>query len=315
MAKLFHMSIKSRYRLLLTSLALAILYLYLSTPEQPISTSASLERWTAIFDTLKTDVQSRAQTQASHFWSGNHQDNDPYSHKDSTTPNNGAKTQDKKAEEGAEHPEVPFSSLQASFFNWKGPDYLPGPKPPHKPPRKPGPPIPDPFPLLSHPLSPSSHSLFSSSSKTSLKKLQAEKLSTFIHPPNSKPMNGGNGVHYEEETPLFIGFTRNWPQLLQCVVSYIAAGWPPGDIYVVENTGVMNSNKDGKLSLQNPFYLNHTQLGMLGVNVIVVSFLLLHYPPTSWGFCLFQLLVGGLVLGVGFVCQKMLTRKGLANRC
>jgi hypothetical protein len=54
-------------------------------------------------------------------------------------------------------------------------------------------------------------------------------------------------------------------------VSYIAAGWPPEDIYVVENTGVMFANKEGKLTLQNPFYLNHTQLELLGVNVIIVS--------------------------------------------
>ncbi|KAK3293569.1 uncharacterized protein B0H64DRAFT_216363 [Chaetomium fimeti] len=80
--------------------------------------------------------------------------------------------------------------------------------------------------------------------------------------------------HYPEQTPLFVGFTRNWPQLLQCVVSYIAAGWPAEDIYVVENTGVMYANRDGKLTLQNPFYLNHTQLAMLGVGVIVTPTLL-----------------------------------------
>ena len=43
--------------------------------------------------------------------------------------------------------------------------------------------------------------------------------------------------HVPEKTPLLIGFTRNWPLLLQCVSSYIAAGWPPSDIFVVENTG------------------------------------------------------------------------------
>jgi hypothetical protein len=69
---------------------------------------------------------------------------------------------------------------------------------------------------------------------------------------------------------LFVGFTRNWPQLLQCVVSYIAAGWPPEDIHVVENTGAMHANREGELTLQNPFYLNHTQLAMLGVKVITV---------------------------------------------
>jgi hypothetical protein len=72
-----------------------------------------------------------------------------------------------------------------------------------------------------------------------------------------------------EKTPIFIGFTRNWLLLQQAVVSYITAGWPPEDIYVIENTGTMNSNRLGKLSLQNPFYLNHDRLTkVFGVNVI-----------------------------------------------
>ncbi|RDW64947.1 hypothetical protein BP6252_10598 [Coleophoma cylindrospora] len=75
--------------------------------------------------------------------------------------------------------------------------------------------------------------------------------------------------HVREKTPLFIGFTRNWRLIQQAVVSYITAGWPPEDIYVVENTGVMDSNKEGLLSLQNPFFLNHTRLNMLGVNVLI----------------------------------------------
>lgn len=75
--------------------------------------------------------------------------------------------------------------------------------------------------------------------------------------------------HVNESTPLFIGFTRNWRLLQQVVVSYITAGWPPEDIYVVENTGVMKSNRDGLLTLQNPFYLDHHRLTkILGVNVI-----------------------------------------------
>ncbi|KAI0021661.1 hypothetical protein F4780DRAFT_770130 [Xylariomycetidae sp. FL0641] len=74
--------------------------------------------------------------------------------------------------------------------------------------------------------------------------------------------------------PLFIGFTRQWPMLLQCVVSYITAGWPPESIYVVENTGVQHSNVNGKLGLQNPFYLNHTTLRRLGVNVLPTPVLL-----------------------------------------
>ncbi|KAI0003499.1 hypothetical protein F4779DRAFT_601854 [Xylariaceae sp. FL0662B] len=74
--------------------------------------------------------------------------------------------------------------------------------------------------------------------------------------------------------PLFIGFTRQWPMLLQCVVAYITAGWPPESIFVVENTGVQNSNAEGKLNLQNPFYLDHGTLHKLGVNVIQTPVLL-----------------------------------------
>lgn len=81
--------------------------------------------------------------------------------------------------------------------------------------------------------------------------------------------------HVMESTPLFIGFTRNWRLLQQVVVSYITAGWPPGDIYVVENTGVMHSNKEGRLSLQNPFYIDYNRLTqILGVNVLITPTLL-----------------------------------------
>jgi hypothetical protein len=76
-------------------------------------------------------------------------------------------------------------------------------------------------------------------------------------------------THAPERTPLFIGFIRNWRLLQQVVVSYITSGWPASDIYVVENTGVLDANKLGQLSLQNPFFLNHTRLDMLGVNVII----------------------------------------------
>lgn len=149
--------------------------------------------------------------------------------------------------------------LYQEFFSWRGKNYKPRPKPPSKPPRDPTPPIPDPFPLLSQ------------SSK------KAESLRQQLKPP---AINEPPSSHVSENTPLFIGFTRNWPQLLQCVASYIAAGWPPEDIHIVENTGVMYANRDGKLTLQNPFYLNHTQLSMLGVNVIVVS----PSPSLGWRF-------------------------------
>ena len=80
--------------------------------------------------------------------------------------------------------------------------------------------------------------------------------------------------HVDEATPLLIGFTRDWPLLLQCVSSYVAAGWPASDIYVVENTGTFGANQRRELSLQNPFFLNHTALHQLGVNVIITPTLL-----------------------------------------
>ncbi|KJK85170.1 hypothetical protein H633G_10997 [Metarhizium anisopliae BRIP 53284] len=74
--------------------------------------------------------------------------------------------------------------------------------------------------------------------------------------------------------PLFIGFTRGWPLLVQAVVSYITAGWPASQIYVIENTGTQWANPRGRLSLQNPFYLNHNSLKSLGVNIIQTPVLL-----------------------------------------
>ena len=124
------------------------------------------------------------------------------------------------------------------------------PKPIYKPPSSKPPEITDNFPLAS-------------TAKTSS---DLPKVPEWNKPP--KP-------HVKEKTPLFIGFTRNWRLLQQVVVSYITAGWPPEDIYVVENTGVMNSNRDGKLSLQNPFYLDHKRLiKILGINVLITPTLL-----------------------------------------
>ncbi|KAL9613814.1 MAG: hypothetical protein Q9167_001661 [Letrouitia subvulpina] len=75
--------------------------------------------------------------------------------------------------------------------------------------------------------------------------------------------------HVPESTRLYLGFTRFWPLLQQVVVSYIAAGWPPEDIYVIENTGTFDANKRGLLTVQNPFYLDYHRLTrVFGVNVI-----------------------------------------------
>lgn len=81
-----------------------------------------------------------------------------------------------------------------------------------------------------------------------------------------KDLHKTYGIDYAP--PLFIGFTRTWPLLIQAVVSYITAGWPAEQIYVVENTGVQWANARGNLTLQNPFYLNHAALKKLGVNIV-----------------------------------------------
>ncbi|KAI1371762.1 hypothetical protein F4677DRAFT_285674 [Hypoxylon crocopeplum] len=74
--------------------------------------------------------------------------------------------------------------------------------------------------------------------------------------------------------PLLIGFTRSWPMLLQTVVSYITAGWPAEQIFVVENTGMQQANARGQLTLQHPWHLNHTSLKRLGVNIVQTPVLL-----------------------------------------
>ena len=75
-------------------------------------------------------------------------------------------------------------------------------------------------------------------------------------------------------TPLFIGFTRNWDLVHQCAASYVAGGWPADQVYVVDNTGTMDSNALGALSPKNPFYLDHKALAKLGINVISTPTLL-----------------------------------------
>ncbi|EWC48909.1 hypothetical protein DRE_00214 [Drechslerella stenobrocha 248] len=70
-------------------------------------------------------------------------------------------------------------------------------------------------------------------------------------------------------TPLFVPFTRNGMMLHQTVSSYIAAGWPREQIYVIDNSGTMDANARGRLSETNPFFLNYTLLrGQYGVNVV-----------------------------------------------
>lgn len=103
----------------------------------------------------------------------------------------------------------------------------------------------------------------------------AAKVNSSSSLPEIPPWNKPPQPHVQEKTPLFIGFTRNWRLLQQVVVSYITAGWPPEDIYVVDNSGVMQSNQKGLLTLQNPFYLNYARLTtLLKVNVLTTPTLL-----------------------------------------
>ncbi|KAI9880543.1 MAG: hypothetical protein M1830_002242 [Pleopsidium flavum] len=139
----------------------------------------------------------------------------------------------------------------------KGSEATPGLKspeePPHpryKPPTEPPIPIVDNFPLAANAKAPS----------------DLPPIPSWNRPPR---------WHVAEKTPLFIGFTRNWLLLQQTIVSYITAGWPPKDIYVIENTGTMDANRRGRLSLQNPFYIDYHRLeNVLGVNIIPTPTLL-----------------------------------------
>ncbi|WQF76507.1 Putative nucleotide-diphospho-sugar transferase [Colletotrichum destructivum] len=104
-------------------------------------------------------------------------------------------------------------------------------------------------------------------------------LSSGMPPPvpawnKAKKPNVYHKYSLSKAPPLLIGFTRSWPMLLQTVVGYITAGWPADQIYVVENTGVHDANARGRLTLQNPLYLNYTQLHMLGVHVMRTPVLL-----------------------------------------
>ncbi|KAF3928589.1 hypothetical protein AA313_de0202323 [Arthrobotrys entomopaga] len=70
-------------------------------------------------------------------------------------------------------------------------------------------------------------------------------------------------------TPLFVPFTRNHIMLRQTILSYIAAGWPRSEIYIIDNSGTMDANHKGLLSIDNPFHLNYTTFrGRYGVNIV-----------------------------------------------
>ncbi|KAL9095756.1 MAG: hypothetical protein Q9165_002188 [Trypethelium subeluteriae] len=103
----------------------------------------------------------------------------------------------------------------------------------------------------------------------------AQAATSYADMPPIPLWNRPPAPHFYENTPLVIGFTRNWKLLQQAVASYITAGWPSEDIYVIENTGTFNANEQGKLSLQNPFYLDYRRLtGIFSVNIISTPTLL-----------------------------------------
>lgn len=85
------------------------------------------------------------------------------------------------------------------------------------------------------------------------------------HPPIPARRNMYYGAD-KIEPNLLIGFGRNWFMLQQCIVSYLAAGWPAHHITIVDNSGVMDSNIQMRLSPSNPSYVNYTRLAELGVN-------------------------------------------------
>ncbi|CCG82516.1 Predicted protein [Taphrina deformans PYCC 5710] len=80
------------------------------------------------------------------------------------------------------------------------------------------------------------------------------------------PYNVYRGNAKGLDTKLFIAFGRNWFMLQQCIVSYIAAGWPASDITVFDNSGTMTANLKGQLSIENPAYVNVTRLRQFGVH-------------------------------------------------
>ena len=75
-------------------------------------------------------------------------------------------------------------------------------------------------------------------------------------------------------TPLFIGFTQNNALLIQAALSYIAAGWPPEDIVVIDNSGTLDANSRSDLTKKNQFFLDYFRLQRLGLSVLQTPTLL-----------------------------------------
>lgn len=265
LAKLSHLSTRTRYRLLFTCFVLTTVHLFFS---------ASLIRWSANLSKppgTSSDEVPKTSTNVSS--KGN-------------LPPYGA--------EDVNRPVVPQAKLLKDFFTWNQADIATLTPPVFLPPTPPTPPITDPFPLLSSNLLPRklrkllqpleinrpshfchlhpAHAYNELAQQPSRSYFSRFGSKSFGRPPNSLPSGPyHSSLNPTGRAPLLIGFTRNWPLLLQCVSSYIVAGWPADEIYVVENTGTMDANERGLLGLQNPFFMNRSQLGMLGVNVVAVG--------------------------------------------
>ena len=73
---------------------------------------------------------------------------------------------------------------------------------------------------------------------------------------------------------MLIGFTQNNGLLIQAVLSYIAVGWPPEDIVLIDNSGTMDANSRGDLTTKNPFFLNYPRLQDFDVSILQTPTLL-----------------------------------------
>ena len=76
------------------------------------------------------------------------------------------------------------------------------------------------------------------------------------------------GLFCGPPTPLLVPFVSNICLLRQTLLSYIAGGWPPSHIIVIDNTGMSYSNAQNTLDPSHHAYLNYSLLTEdYGVNI------------------------------------------------
>ncbi len=91
--------------------------------------------------------------------------------------------------------------------------------------------------------------------------LPTRALSIVVKPENRPPL-------CRPPTPLFVTFASNACLLKQTVLSYLAEGWPPSQIVVVDNSGAARDNLRGKLTAGHHDFLNYSLLlSTYGVSV------------------------------------------------